>query len=527
MWLRFKIIFLLIFLNCSVFAQSEEAFDQAYDKIWKEEAHKDLDAALASANSLYRSSKKDAHRIRCLIMIAGIYQQKEDLEHSVEYIKKAGDIAVAAKDYTWQTRVNSYLAGQYRMMELYDLSREYSEKALELLPKIDNKEQANSTRGLLYQEIAFSHMDQEDYRQAIYYFNQAGNCIANFAHNKEFNIMNNERLLGDNYRLLESYDTAMVHYQKAIGLSSGMPIHYTIGFAYKGIAEVELQTGDFENAKIHIAKAEQIANESQNLQLKETVYALTKEYYALLQDKDKMAEAGEKKNEATGKILDKRAELLDKSYHQFEKRSSAAEAISRQRAIVLTIVLIVLAMAVLYFIIYRRRKQLEVLRFRDIIEQLKKPKTDESKMLQDNLLIQDIQNAPANPVPNNDKKRIMPVETEQKLLIKLREFEQSNLFLEKGFSFTDLASWMQTNNKYLSFLLNDKNNVDFNNYINQLRVDYITKCLIDNAALRQYKIAALAEEAGFSSHSQFTAVFKNLKGITPSSFIAHLRNGTK
>lgn len=125
------------------------------------------------------------------------------------------------------------------------------------------------------------------------------------------------------------------------------------------------------------------------------------------------------------------------------------------------------------------------------------------------------------------KKRIMPVETEQKLLIKLREFEASRLFLEKGFSFTKLASWMGTNNKYLSFLLNAQKSGDFNNYINQLRIDYITRRLVDNVEFRQYKIAVLAEETGFSSHSQFTAVFKNLRGITPSVFIARLRNGAK
>lgn len=532
MRLRLLMIILLAFFTCSARAKGQDVFDSVYDKIWKELAHKDWELAIASADSLYRSAKLPDHRIRSLILMSRLHQEKENLEKSIEYTKMAGEIAAEENNYAWQVRTNSYLAGIYRMMELYSLSQTYAEKALKMLPDIPDKEQANSSRALLYQEIAFSYMDQEQYRQAISYFDRAGKCIAAFTHNKQFNIMNNERLLADNYRLLESYDTAIIHYQKAIPLSKGMPVHYTIGLLHKGMAEALLSKGDLKNAKVYLDQAEQIADESRNLQLKEAVYSLTKDYYAQLNDREHLAEAREKRDSATGVILDKKADFLSKSYKEFEEGKVTAESRSTQKTIMLVAVSVLLFGGLLYFLIYRKRKQLELSRFRAIIAQI--GKQEEPEVLPDGAATSgSAHEVPQSvntelPVPEGgERKRIMPAGTEEKLLIKLGEFEQSGLFLEKGFAFTDLASRMQTNNKYLSFLLNDHKGVDFNTYINQLRIDHITKLLISNTEWRQYKIAALADEAGFSSHSQFTAVFKSLMGMTPSAFIRHLQTGVK
>ncbi len=534
MRLRLPMIILFVLLTCAARAKGDEAFDPVYDKIWKELAHTNWALAISSADSLYRSSKLPDHRIRSLILMARLHQEKENLEKSVSYTKMAGKIAEEENSYTWQVRVNSYLAGIYRMMELYSISQEYAEKALNMLPNIPDKDQANSSRALLYQEIAFSYQDREQYRQSIAYFDRAGKCIETFTHNKQFNVMNNERLLADNYRLLGSYDTAIIHYRKAITLTKGIPVHYTIGLLHKGMAEILLNKGDLKNAKVYLDQAEQIADASQNLQLKEAVYALTKDYYTQLNDPDQLAEAREKKDSATGEILEQKADFLSKSYKEFEASKVTVANSGTQKTIMLVALSVLLLSGLIYFIGYRRRKQLELSRFRAIIEQVRKQDEPEPVIASDALAIAE----PAPEVPQNvnmelrepvaeDRKRIMPEETEHKLLIKLREFEQSGLFLEKGFSFTDLASWMQTNNKYLSFLLNDHKQVDFNNYINQLRIDYITKLLVSQVEWQQYKIAALADEAGFSSHSQFTAVFKNLMGITPSAFISHLRTGVE
>lgn len=109
--------------------------------------------------------------------------------------------------------------------------------------------------------------------------------------------------------------------------------------------------------------------------------------------------------------------------------------------------------------------------------------------------------------------------TEQKLSAKLEEFERSTLYLKNNFSIAYLAVYCGVNSKYLSHLIKKHKNKDFNNYINELRINYIIDKLRKCSHHRNYKIATLAEEAGFSSPNKFSSVFKKHTSFSPSFFI--------
>lgn len=113
-------------------------------------------------------------------------------------------------------------------------------------------------------------------------------------------------------------------------------------------------------------------------------------------------------------------------------------------------------------------------------------------------------------------------ETLRKLLRKLERFENSDLYLKKNISIYKLTVYCGSNTKYISHILNFCKEKDYNNYINDLRIKYIVKKLQTDSTYRKYKIAVLAEEAGFSSPSKFSFVFKHCKGILPSTFIKNL-----
>ena len=96
-------------------------------------------------------------------------------------------------------------------------------------------------------------------------------------------------------------------------------------------------------------------------------------------------------------------------------------------------------------------------------------------------------------------------------------------FLKPEISLTWLSNYLDTNPKYLSQIIRDYKNNNFNGYINTLRIDYITKKLHKTSSYREYKISYLAKECGFSSVQVFVIAFKKETGITPSYFIDHLK----
>lgn len=122
------------------------------------------------------------------------------------------------------------------------------------------------------------------------------------------------------------------------------------------------------------------------------------------------------------------------------------------------------------------------------------------------------------------KKTIILKETEEQILYKLKKFESSKRFLSKDISLATLAGQFDTNTKYLSEIINSHYEINFNTYINRLRINYIVEKLKSDPNFIKYRISYLAENCGFTSHSSFATVFKSVTGISPIKFIDFLKN---
>jgi AraC-like DNA-binding protein len=125
-----------------------------------------------------------------------------------------------------------------------------------------------------------------------------------------------------------------------------------------------------------------------------------------------------------------------------------------------------------------------------------------------------------------NKKNTIPAETEQHILNKLKKFETTKKFTNKDISLAVLAGQFDTNTKYLSEIINRHYHINFNTYINTLRINFIVEKLKNEPNFCNYKISYLAEICGFSSHSSFATVFKSIIGISPIKFIDLLKNET-
>lgn len=96
---------------------------------------------------------------------------------------------------------------------------------------------------------------------------------------------------------------------------------------------------------------------------------------------------------------------------------------------------------------------------------------------------------------------------------------QQQLFRQERLSLRDLATHSGLQEKTLSWVINQGSGKNFNDYINQLRIDAVCDELQkDNPAT----ILDIALAQGFSAKSTFNTAFKKHKGVTPSQFIKNL-----
>jgi AraC-like DNA-binding protein len=102
----------------------------------------------------------------------------------------------------------------------------------------------------------------------------------------------------------------------------------------------------------------------------------------------------------------------------------------------------------------------------------------------------------------------------------LQIMEEEKPYLQPKLSLTNLAYLVNTSPNHLSQIINQFENKNFNDFVNQYRVEEFIHLAIEN---NQYSYLALALEAGFNSKSTFNKLFKKHKGMTPSQFLAQKR----
>jgi AraC-like DNA-binding protein len=115
-------------------------------------------------------------------------------------------------------------------------------------------------------------------------------------------------------------------------------------------------------------------------------------------------------------------------------------------------------------------------------------------------------------------------EQKNELLSDLQRYMEngSEPFLNLKLFIRDVAIRLDTNSQRLSQVVNEKLGMNFNDYINSLRIGKAID-LLHTLDLEKYTIDVIAEKSGFNSKSAFYAAFKKHTGSTPKAYIKRLQ----
>lgn len=93
------------------------------------------------------------------------------------------------------------------------------------------------------------------------------------------------------------------------------------------------------------------------------------------------------------------------------------------------------------------------------------------------------------------------------------------IYLESDLNADTLAKRLNITRHQLSEFMSQRMNSTFTELINQYRVEYVKRSLLDNNKTH-FSILGLAYEAGFQSQASFYRIFKKQTGLTPSQYKA-------
>ncbi|MFC4163880.1 helix-turn-helix domain-containing protein [Epilithonimonas zeae] len=204
--------------------------------------------------------------------------------------------------------------------------------------------------------------------------------------------------------------------------------------------------------------------------------------------------------------------LSPKIHRQYDKQSllkmkEELEQKANNRTVIALLTVLLSFSIILILVLKYRKEKFIASKYRLLYEKLNRGESEKQiKHLE-------------KPEIGEHKKSILKPELLDVIAEKIQFFEQHKIFLQKGITLSVLAQKLDTNTYYLSSFINETFNMNFSQYLNHLRINYITELLFNDKRFLNYTVEALAEECGMASRQSFSDIFFEINGIRPADFI--------
>lgn len=502
------------FSGISYDEDENSAFETAYTEVATAIAATDAKRALIAADSLLKYSDNNLQTMKSLMLIATLKQRSGEIAEALSLGMEAEKIARKEKNYNWQVRIAGFLSTTYRWVNLTSEARKYLQIAEKANAKVKDTPNFSTTQALIHQEKAYYAIEEdEDFEAAILELRQAEDNFSKVSGQRGGHVFHGttNQLLGDCYFQLQDLNRSEAFYIKSLN-DIGEEESQLKLFIFCGLGNVALASKDYKQALHYYKQAQDYMGNQSNFNADVLINKSLSNYYKEVGNQDLSFSYHESYVELL-KERNRKAKQVSNQVIQLLRQQEVQAQRSRD---MLTLATLVLVAIIVFLLVWSRR--------------LRRQERQKYELIVKNGSVSQPQQIPEPLVHQADhlkrqyaQETIMPKETEERLLKEIGRFESRNVFFQSDLSLSVMASKLNTNTKYLSYIINKHKGKDFNNYVNELRIQKLLKDLQSNPVLWDYKISYLANQYGFSSHSKFANVFKELVGITPSIFIKHLR----
>ncbi|AXT51768.1 helix-turn-helix domain-containing protein [Aquimarina sp. BL5] len=388
-------------------------------------------------------------------------------EHMIQNIHRTS--FVNSKNHV---RIYTTINDVYIAREMYDKVLYYADKGIEISKSIDFKV------GLLdlYIKKGMVFYHQKDYTKSLDYLIKSEKILSTEnIENKFFPRVNINYFMASCYYQQQKYNQAITYAHKSIDVLKEsdknkepvIQLHLLVANCYR--AKKEYEQALFWNDE----------------------YVRLNKYYQINKDK------------TVHKIYKKETRQLES---QIDILQSEMIADSRTKyitnGILITICLLLVSMTGVYF----RKQQKSKNKFVQLVEKI--DQLEAKKMIKSSKV--------------STKELSIDDQKVSTILQKLEKLEAQEYFLKSDCNLRGMAKKVKSNATYLSKIISTYKMKNFNEYINDLRIEYVLKRLKEDKKFRSFSIKSIAMEIGYKSDNSFTKHFRAKTGINPSYYIKKL-----
>lgn len=568
--IRFIILVLLLCLSSPSWSISDTIGNNHTILDQKMEVSSDTNGINRLFDLYYKFRKSDPslalHYLQRAQLIATTIDDKEKtalvLYHKGYLYRMIGIYDLAIKSYVasltyYETTGNKSLEAWL----LIDIGNLYFIQKDKMLHAIEHYEKANKlfaeiedgTQGMIVAEnnIGLVYKEQKEFVKAIPYFFDAVKLCDKIKDTEDKILALS--YIGQAYVSRHELDSAKIYFDKVFQLSSDKKLKEWIACAYDNYASRYNALGDFENTiknynmslaiyretedKLNIAlvlqkiskahaerknydqaieyalQALKVAEQNQLVSSSLEILPVIAHYYSSIEDHKNAFTYLDQYNRMKESDIVRNMNKIQAEYEndvRYKEEALKDAEIRQQQLVIYFSVTGLLIFICLSVVIFMRGRQLKISYqhlYNNSIEIIKKER-ELQEMKQKEKYSSSLLSQEDNSNLYNS-------------LLKLMEEEQ--IYLNSKLTIDDVAKKLNTNRTYLSQIINEKTDTNFNNFINEYRVKEAQIRLLDDKN-RSYTIEGIAQSVGFSTKSTFNGAFKKFIGLTPSEYIRMQKN---
>ncbi|RKE88918.1 helix-turn-helix domain-containing protein [Epilithonimonas arachidiradicis] len=516
----FRVFFLWLMVVSGVILTSAQSnpetlklLDKAYQSLYE-----NPDNAFQILQNIDVNKEPELIKQRVQIILSRAYNFKGDYAKSID---QSIDNLNKNRNENNSFYSDFALAQQYQSLRLYKQSIRISQNLVDKASKIKSQHYPENLSAYIYQLNASNLMVQKKWKEAEENLNQSNSQLKNTDEDFIISIENQiyQTFIYISQNQIDKAEKLVNEIQKK--LEKTPQYVFLRAFNLDNFGRINFLKKDYVKSTENLNQALELIQNKAYDALRYRIYEDLSKNYLALKNEDLYQKYYSIYKEQTDKLDKNKKDAirnLVKLNEQYEaKRIENADRNFINNILIIAIVCFVGILAIVLMNLFEKRKAKSIQKQIDFYSKQQDfiKKIDESKTV--------IEPKSEKIEPDISKKTpLISKEKEMDILARLEEFEKSEMFLNRDMSLAMLAGQLDTNTKYLSDVINRYKEKNYNNYINELRINYIAYLLKTDSAYLNYKVSYLAEKAGFSSHSAFTTVFKSVTGISPNTYIQQL-----
>ena len=501
----------VFFVNERFFQKnSEQLLETANDYFYRSSA----DTALFFYNLVINDFRQIGmeHQKRVVIALnrsAILYTRTGNFRAAYDFLIRALELAEAIGFYEHLPRIYTNLGNIYCHLGLFDLCREHYLIALDLTPEsiivLNNlgytetkigqhhrasyflnraykisRQQDNMHLEIILNSIAFFHKQQQHYDSAHHYFQLAlmESRKNNHAESEAINLSNLSRLFFE----IGEYDQALSYAILSNAIAESNAFLRILAENYRTLSKVERSRGHHQRAfdyfEWHMALRDSMLNI-------EKIRSINQ-----LQHLREMSKVNQQIEEM-----------------MFEQQVKE-QTIYLQRVFQLVTLVFLMLLGSLFVVIFLKNRNLN---------------TAYNVLVEKNIEIIDLQKR-KSPTNNISEKLKLNSDTQIALLDKiLTIMDDTAVICDPDFSVNKLADLVNSNQKYVSQVINDTLKKNFRSVLNSYRIREALR-LFSEPDASKYTIESVSIQCGFKSQLTFRNAFKEVTGVNPNFYLKSINS---